>query len=254
MSEENGVYLFCCIQATDDKDFGEIEFEGESRQIFTIPYKDAAMVAVEAPVKIYPPKKEYVLAHQRVISSVMEKEATVVPISFGNVFKSKEDAQVLLENLYPQLEKLFPEVRNKIEVGLKVIGKQEWLEETIQQNDAIMKKKRKTAGQSEAAGYFDRIQLGEMAQKFFTRLKQEVESDIHSPLAEHAVSAKTNETLGEKMLLNGAYLINRSEEEAFDQVVNELHDKWQDKVDFKYTGPWPAYNFINIQLKVEEPT
>ncbi|ARI76456.1 GvpL/GvpF family gas vesicle protein [Halobacillus mangrovi] len=254
MAEENGVYVFCCIHVEDEKDFGSVHFEGEDRPIFTVSYKDAAMVAIEAPIKIYHPKKDNLMKHQQVISNVMENENAVVPISFGNVFQSLEDTEVLLKNLYPQLAKLFPEVSNKIEIGLKVVGKKEWLENQVEQNEGVMKQKQNVANKSEAAGYFDRIKLGEMAQNFFNKLKKEVEHDIHESLTKLSVSAKSNETLGEKMLLNGAYLIDRDKEEAFDKKVNDLHERWKGKVDFKYTGPWPAYNFINIKLKVEEPT
>ncbi|SFJ46595.1 Gas vesicle synthesis protein GvpL/GvpF [Halobacillus dabanensis] len=251
MAEDIGIYVFCCIQTEQEKHFGTIDFEGEEREIFTVHYKDAAMVAVEAPIKIYHPKKNALFTHQQVISRVMESESSVVPISFGNVFNTKEDTKVLIENLYPQLAKLFGEVRNKIEIGLKVVGKKEWLEDQVQQNDKILKQKETVANKSEAAGYFDRIQLGEMARDFFTKIQQDVEENIHTPLVELSEAAKVNETIGEKMLLNGAYLIDRDREEAFDERVNELHEKWKDYVDFKYTGPWPAYNFINIKLKVE---
>ncbi len=117
-----------------------------------------------------------------------------------------------------------------------------------------MNQKQQVAGKSKDAAYFDRMELGEMAQRFFKSLQKEIEEDIHEPLVKLASSAKSNDPIGEKMLLNGSYLIDRSKEEQFDQKVNELHDKWEDKVEFKYTGPWPAYNFINIKLKVEETT
>ncbi|MBN8235283.1 GvpL/GvpF family gas vesicle protein [Halobacillus kuroshimensis] len=251
MAEETGVYIFCCIQAEEEKDFGTIEFEGEERRLFTLHYKDAAVVAAHAPVKIYHPKKDPLMTHQAVITKVMQEERAVVPISFGNVFKSKEDTEVLLENLYPQLEKLFTEVRDKMEIGLKVVGKREWLESMVHQNDRMQKQKETVKGKSEAAGYFDRIQLGEMARDFFTDIQNDVEKRIHEPLAELAEAAKKNDTLGEKMLLNGAYLIDRDKEEVFDALVNELYQTWGDYVDFKYTGPWAPYNFIHIQLKVE---
>lgn len=251
MAEDMGIYVFCCIQTDEEKIFGSIDFDGEERKIFTLHYKDAAMVAVEAPIKIYHPKKNNLMTHQKVISRVMDEESSVVPISFGNVFNSEEDTEVLLENLYPQLEKLFPEVRDKIEIGLKVIGKKEWLEEQIHKKDEVVKQKETVANKSESAGYFDRIQLGEMARDFFTKLQKEVEESIHVPLSKLSEASKSNETLGEKMLLNGAYLIDRDKEATFDERVNELHEHWKEYVDFKYTGPWPAYNFINIQLKVE---
>ncbi|MFC2948863.1 GvpL/GvpF family gas vesicle protein [Virgibacillus sediminis] len=252
MSEEQGIYVFCCIQTDEEASFGTVEFEGEEREIRTIHYKDAAMVVTEVPMKIYHPSRENLMMHQQVISTVMEKSDTVVPISFGNVFHTDEDVAALAESLYPQLEKLFPKIKGKIEVGLKVIGKKEWLEKNINQNENVAKKKQVVQSKSEAAGYFDRIQLGEMAKDFFQGMQSEMETEIHEPLKPLAEAAKTNDPIGEKMLLNAAYLIDHDKEAEFDEMVNELHDQWQDRVDFKYTGPWPAYNFINIKLKVEE--
>ena len=252
LSENTGIYIFCGIQSNKNHQFGKVMLEGEERQTFTIDYEDAAMVAAEVPMKIYHPNKENLLMHQHVISSVMSQNDTVIPISFGNVFQTKEDVRVLLKNLYPQFKKLFPEIKGKIELGLKVIGKKEWLEKEINKDPEVEKMSGQVKGKSENAAFYDRIKLGGMAQKFFTAIQEEIKTDIYEPLATFSDAAKVNSPVGEKMLLNAAFLIDSGQEKAFDELINKLHDSWQDKVDFKYSGPWPAYNFINIRLKVEE--
>ena len=37
---------------------------------------------------------------------------------------------------------------------------------------------------------------------------------------------------------------------AFDSKVEAIASQF-DKLTFKYTGPWPPYNFVNIRLKLE---
>ena len=32
----------------------------------------------------------------------------------------------------------------------------------------------------------------------------------------------------------------------------EISRKYEDVLTFKYTGPWPPYNFVNIKLKLEK--
>lgn len=251
-SDKMGIYIFCGIQTEDNESFGEVTIERERRKTFTIHYQDAAVVAAEVPMKIYHPNKENLMMHQNVISSVMEQKDTVIPISFGNLFKTKEDVEVVLKNLYPQFEKLFPEIKGKIELGLKVIGKKEWLESEIHKNPQVEEMSEKVRGKSEAAGFYERIQLGGIAQQFFAAIQDEMRAEIFEPLEESAEAAKQNESTSERMLLNAAFLIDRDQEKSFDRKVNEAHEKWRDRVDFKYTGPWPAYNFINIRLKVEE--
>ncbi|OCA92116.1 GvpL/GvpF family gas vesicle protein [Pseudobacillus wudalianchiensis] len=250
--EQMGIYIFCGIQTETDEKLGEIEFEGEQRELFIIRYKDAAIVAAEVPMKIYHPNKENLMMHQGAVSLVMKQNSTVIPVSFGNVFHSKEDVRVLLENLYPQFEKLFPEIKGKVELGLKVVGKKEWLESQVSENSKINKMAQAIKGKSEEASYYERVQLGGAAQKIIASLQDEIKQEVFSPLKELAEASKVNDPIGERMLLNAAFLVDQDKEDEFDQKVNDLHEKWKDKVEFSYSGPWPAYNFVNIRLKVEE--
>lgn len=251
-TEQTGIYIFCAVQTSEPIDYGPIIIDGAPRDTFAVQYQDAAMIACEAPMKIYHPNKENLMMHQSMVSRVMEANDTVIPISFGNVFKTEKDVQILLENLYGQFTEIFPEIKGKIEVGLKVIGKKEWLEKKVQEDPELGKMAATTKSKSAAAGYYDRIKLGGAAKSFITSLRQDVKKNIYHPLKSQATAATSNETQGEKILLNASFLVDREKEEQFDELVNERHDQWKDKVDFQYTGPWPAYNFINIRLSVEE--
>jgi Gas vesicle synthesis protein GvpL/GvpF len=249
--EQLGIYVFCGIQTDGEEKFGSIEIEGEEKELFTIQFKDAAMVAAEVPMKIYHPNKENLMMHQDAVSLVMKQNQAVIPVSFGNVFHSREDVGVLLENLYPQFEKLFPEIHGKVELGLKVIGKKEWLESQVNSNSQVEKMANAVKGKSEAASYYERIQLGGAAQKIIASLQNEIKQEVFNPLKESAVASKINDPIGEKMLLNASFLVDRDKEAEFDQRVNEVYEKWKDKIEFSYSGPWPAYNFVNIRLTVE---
>ncbi|AZB44158.1 gas vesicle protein GvpF [Bacillus sp. FJAT-42376] len=250
---ETGIYIFCGIQsAGEEQSFGKMKLEGQEYSIFTIHHEDAAIVAAEVPMKIYHPNKENVMAHQHVVSSVMKQNDTVIPISFGNVFKSKEDVHMLLKNLYPQFSKLFPEIKGKMELGLKVVAKEDWINQELSERNDILKLKDSVKGKSEDASYYERIKLGGMAQDFFEKLQRQIKKEVYEPLQQISEAGTLNKPIGEKMLLNGAFLVDGKYEELFDSKVNEINEKWKDKVNFHYSGPWPAYNFINIQLKVEE--
>jgi hypothetical protein len=65
-----------------------------------------------------------------------------------------------------------------------------------------------------------------------------------------AVASRSNKPIGDRMILNAAFLVSRQQEAAFDARVKELGARF-DKLTFKYTGPWPPYNFVNIRLKLE---
>jgi hypothetical protein len=250
VADKTGIYTFCSIETEENHTFGQVPFENKETLIYTIHYKDIAMVVAKLPLKIYTPKKENLLAHQTVVSSVM-KQHPVIPISFGNVFKTEDDVKILLKKLYKQFKEIFPQITNKMEVGLKVIGKKEWLKRELEKNTQINKLKNEIEKKPKDASFYDRIKLGELTRDYFISLQQKIAIEVFTPLSQLSVSAKENEPVNERMLLNAAFLIDRSKEAEFDEKVNECYQKWEDKVEFKYSGPWPPYNFINIKLKIE---
>jgi hypothetical protein len=53
------------------------------------------------------------------------------------------------------------------------------------------------------------------------------------------------------MILNAAFLVERDKAVEFDHAVNEIAQRYDGRLRFHYTGPWPPYNFVNIRLKLE---
>jgi hypothetical protein len=50
------------------------------------------------------------------------------------------------------------------------------------------------------------------------------------------------------MIINAAFLLEKTKEAAFDLKVNELAEKYGDKIKFKYVGTVPPFNFVNIEI------
>jgi hypothetical protein len=78
--------------------------------------------------------------------------------------------------------------------------------------------------------------------------------DIHETLKTAAVASRSNKPIGDRMILNAAFLVERDREKVFDDAVKEISRRYEDLLNFKYTGPWPPYNFVNIKLKLEKAT
>ena len=67
-----------------------------------------------------------------------------------------------------------------------------------------------------------------------------------------AVASRSNKPIGDRMIMNAAFLVDRQQERAFDELVKAVSRKYEGLLTFKYTGPWPPYNFVNIKLKLEK--
>ena len=75
-------------------------------------------------------------------------------------------------------------------------------------------------------------------------------SEIFEQLRAVSVASRANKPIGDKMIMNAAFLVARENEQEFDAKVKEIGARYEN-LTFKYTGPWPPYNFVNIRLKLE---
>jgi hypothetical protein len=250
MNPECGVYVFCTIEATNPKNFGKVVINGEETEVYSIHHQNTAAIVSKVNAEVLP-ERQNLLAHQQAIMEVM-KTHTVIPMSFGNVFNSEEDVIVILEHLYKELKTLFSQLENKMEVGLKVVAKQEWIDDLIEQDPYLNEWKSGKKDPSDPALLYEKIQLGEQVQRVFKHLEQKAQEELFTPLVHKAESGKLNSTVPGKTILNAAFLIDREIEEAFDEKVNQLYEQWKERAEFKFTGPWPPYNFVNIRLRIEQ--
>src|SRR5918995_911546 len=88
-SAGRGRYVYCIIRSTQPLKFGAIGMDEQWPEVYTINYKDMAAVVSDVPIAPLDSTRENVLAHERVHESVM-RDHTVIPMSFGTIFKTRE--------------------------------------------------------------------------------------------------------------------------------------------------------------------
>jgi hypothetical protein len=244
-----GKYVYCVIHTTVPQRFGPIGIGVKPAEVHTVNYKDVAAVVSDTPLEVYDPTRENVLAHERVNETVMRRH-TVIPMSFGTVFKTREDIVELLRGAYEAFRDVLAKMEDKLEFGLKVLWDRDIMVREIEkQDDDVRRLKNEIAGQK-GSTYFARVQYGRLVDAALGGLSERYVSDIFSQLRDVSVASRANKSIGDKMIMNAAFLVSRDQEAAFDARVKELGARY-DKLTFRYTGPWPPYNFVNIRLKLE---
>ena len=78
--------------------------------------------------------RENVLAHERVNEIVM-REHTVIPMSFGTIFKTRDDIVQLLRSAYDAFGDVLSKMRDKMEFGLKVLWDRDSIVKDIEDED-----------------------------------------------------------------------------------------------------------------------
>jgi len=247
-----GKYVYCVIRTAKPLEFGPIGIGPEPATVHTVPYRDLAAVVSDIPIAVLDPTRENVLAHQRVNETVM-RDHTVIPMSFGTMFKTSEDISELLRSAHDAFADVLDKMRDKVEFGLKVLWDRDQIVRDIEQEDEDIRRLKTEISSQKGSTYFARMQYGRLIDAALQARSERYVGQIFEALREAAVASRSNRPIGDRMIMNAAFLVARDREGAFDAKVKEV-GMLLDKLTFKYTGPWPPYNFVNIRLKLERAT
>ena len=248
---QEGRYVYGIIQSREPVSFGRIGIGGGGENTYVVTHGDIAAVVSRTPVFIFDPTRENALSHEHVIETVM-KTHTIIPMSFGTVFRTDDDIREVLRSIYPSVKDVLKQMAGKVEFGLKVTWDRDHIIEELQrEHEEIHRFHQEITRKHLQSTYFARMQLGRMIDKALEERSGEYVRDIYETLRTVCVASRDNKPIGDKMILNAAFLLQREREAEFDEAVNRIAKKFGDRLNFKYTGPWPPYNFVNIRLKLE---
>lgn len=203
-----GKYVYCFIKADGKtKTFGEIGIG--SREVYCLNHGKIAAVVSDSPGGECEFSAENARAHNGVISQVMNGH-TVLPVGFGCVFANRQILEGVLDKAHDTLKKELKRIKNKVELGVKVIA---------------------------AAGNGNEEPAKECA------------SEALESLGKLAVRTHKGDLFTKRLVLNASFLVDKNRVSEFTERVLELEKKYrQSAMKLNYTGPWPPYNFVNIRI------
>jgi len=252
VATEQGKYIYCVIDSNQPQSFGPLGIGGRGDEVYTVCVDDIAAVVSNAPIKKYRISRENSLAHEKAIEEVMA-EYTVLPVRFATIAEDEEEVKRILEAEHDRFRELLSRMKDKSELSVKAIFKEDVIYKYILENyEEIRVLKEKIAALPSEKTYHQRMKIGEMVEAALQREKLIVKEDILNSLSPLAVEVKTNNPYGAMMIINAAFLVEKEKEADFDHLVQELEDKYGEKLNFKYVGPLPPFNFVNLVIDTEK--
>ncbi|NQT59129.1 MAG: GvpL/GvpF family gas vesicle protein [Bacteroidetes bacterium] len=251
--ENEGKYIYCIIPTKHDRKFGPIGIGGRGDEVMTIGYEGLAVVASSHPMSKFVVNRENLLAHETVIEEVMKEYESVLPVRFGTIATTTDVISNLLIRRYRELNNLSLEMRNLIELGVKGIWTNmsmifKEIEESNNNIKIEVERVRDLGGKDSKT--IEKI--GKMIKDALPSKKNEETERIVEVLKEASYDYRVNSTSGDEYFMNGAFLISKGREKEFDNLMDDLCKEYDSRIRFKYTGPLPVYNFMNIAIYPEE--
>ncbi len=250
--EPAGVYVYGVIRDGTQPEIDAPPIAGTG-PVYIISRGGLAAVVSDGPLRRYELVRQNIRGHQGVIDCVMQA-TDILPTRLGAMLPSaKAVAETLLEKRREELEQLLERVQGRVELGLKVswTDLQRVFREITAADQGLRALRDRLARRPSAATYEARIDLGDRAARALS-VKREQEADkIAAALARQAVSVCRNDVISELMVLNGAFLVERTGISAFETAVQELDGASDGRLEFMLAGPLPAYNFVCVSTEYD---
>ena len=152
---------YCIIRSEQPLRFGPLGIGLEPAEVHTIHFHDIAAVVSNTPMVVQDPTRDNVLAHQRVNETVMQHH-TVIPMSFGTVFKTDHDIMELLRSAYDAFSDVLSKMQGKVEFGLKVLWERDQIIREIEEEEEDIRRLKGEISSQKGSTYFARMQYGRL--------------------------------------------------------------------------------------------
>jgi hypothetical protein len=247
-----GKYLYCIVEGGEPREFGPLGIGGRGDELYTITYRDIAAVVSDSPIKRYPVSRENSLAHERAIEAVF-KCHTVLPVRFCTIAEDEAMVRAILAREYAEFRGLLERMRGKVEVGVKAVFDEALIyREILERYGEIRRRKETIAKLPPKQAHWQLVEIGRMVEAALEAEKDRVREEIVEALKGACYDFRlTDRIIGERMIMNAAFLVDRDQEAAFDRKMEGLAERYGERVRFKYVGGFPPFNFVCLTIKVD---
>lgn len=255
MEAKQGLWVYCVIENKGTPKWDALGIHGTSL-VYTVAHGDFAMVVSEEPMKKYPLVRDYLIAHQLVNEKVMQTQP-VLPVRFCTMAESETQIieQVLKrKERIDEFHKALVEIRGKSEYGLRARWKN--LDQVFanlpNENEKVRLAKENALKLPRQEQHGALIEIGHVVKEALEEKNEATADLLMSDLISLACEHKKNNVLGDMNIMNAAFLMEEKNQALFDETVNNLVARHESEIQFKYVGPIPPFNFVEIVIRWDE--
>ncbi len=250
---ETEKYIYGIINSNEALYFGSFGTTA-CEEVYTIPYQDISVVVSNSEMVDYTilPKDavvRHLFKHQQVIEKVMEG-FTVIPMRLGTFAYDEDEVRYILAKAYLMVKDIFNKISDKIEIDvvatwgdfdsvLKVIGEEKEIKGF--RESLLTNPKEITVD--------NQMKVGAMVKNHLYKKREKYTLEIQTSLSKIIQGIKVHELMNDEMVLNTAFLINKTKQKEFDKKIEKLNTKFNNELNFRCVGPLPPYSFYTLEIK-----
>ena len=211
-----------------------------------------AAIVSPAPSDRLRPQRSNLAAHHRVLRDLAE-HGSVLPVVFGTVVGSDEELRNFLRLNHDALADLLARLSGKVELGLKVYWDTSNIFEYFVATHQELERMRNRLFQAgRIATLEDKVALGETFASMLQQARQRHTERVNEVLAPYCADIRCVNPGEEQMIMKLACLVEKDRRPQWEEGVRQAAMLFDDHFRFDYNGPWPPYNFVDIDVRLAD--
>jgi len=231
-----------------------VESSETYNKAYTVPFQDISAVVSDAELVDYSHMPKDTLArllirHQQTVEKVMA-EHTIIPMRLGTFAHDDREVREILARGYRTIKDIFARARDSIEIDVVATLNDfnSFLQE-VSAGEEMKTLKQSLLGKKSGVTVDDQMRLGILVKKYSDKKKTEYADLVQSALSEVTQDFKAHDLMDDKMVLNTAFLMDKNRQKDFERKVDEVNNKFEEKLNFRCVGPLPPYSFYTLEVK-----
>ncbi|MBI5193268.1 MAG: GvpL/GvpF family gas vesicle protein [Nitrospirae bacterium] len=255
----SGIYIYGIINSDKEIIFPDCKvMSGED--VYTITYEDISAVVSDSEIVDYnslikEKVAEYLLRHQLVIENVMNignigEESNIIPMQLGTYAMDEDEVRSILAKGYRMIKQIIGKTYGKTEIDVVA----SWANIGTVLKEAANEKeirvfKEELLNKEGGVSVEDQIRTGVLIRKYLDKRRELCASKIAPSLVRVSKDYRIHELMDDNMILNIAFLIEKSRLNDFWERVEGLDNEFSGKINFRCVGPLPPYSFNTLVTK-----
>ncbi|TAF67450.1 MAG: hypothetical protein EAZ55_03805 [Cytophagales bacterium] len=193
--------------------------------------------------------RKNLIAHQKVIEFFLP-HTTAAPFKFGTI-ANEETLNIISQTRKEAFYQELKQYEGKVEYNLKAFWKEISLifEQIEAENPHIRELKEYIIATAQNVPTNSAmIEVGKQVQMALEQKKQSLAKDMIEKIKPYVIHYKMEENNLDVLFLQVALLIDKTQEQALDEAIQNIAEEYNDNIQFKYIGPSAPTSFMNLQI------
>jgi predicted DsbA family dithiol-disulfide isomerase len=172
---------------------------------------------------------------------------TVLPCRFGTVAPDAATLSSCISANRARFHEALHGIDGRVELGIRAAWKGGQMFASLAEHDAAIRRlNARVKGRSEMETYYERIELGRHVETGLAALRGAETARLTAELTAIAERVTELPIHEDADIFNHAYLVPRAREAEFDAAVARLAERGAARLDLRYVGPMPPFNFVTM--------